>query len=199
MAAEFWLIAGLGNKGVRYEGTRHNMGFMVANELAERWSVHFSQFKGLSELGQGTMNLQGKSLKFLLSKPLTFMNNSGQAVDSIAKYYHIKPDHIIVIHDDMDLHFGRIKLKSGGSAGGHNGIKSIDACLHTPNYARVRMGTGHSSREGDAHNNTVNFVLGHFDAQQRKQLPEFVADGADAAEAIMFDGLVKAQDKFNKR
>ncbi|KFI57222.1 aminoacyl-tRNA hydrolase [Bifidobacterium gallicum] len=199
MAAEFWLIVGLGNKGVRYEGTRHNMGFMVANELAARWQVKFSNFKGLAELGQGTMNLQGQTHKFLLAKPLTYMNNSGQAVESIAKYYHVKPDHIIVIHDDMDLEFGRIKLKSGGSAGGHNGIKSIDACLHTPDYARVRMGTGHSSRAGDAHSNSIDFVLGKFNAAQRKELPDFLADGADAAETIMFNGLQKAQDKYNAR
>ena len=119
------------------------------------------------------------------------MNDSGQAVQSIREYYHINLDHIVVIHDDMDLEFGRIKLKSGGSAGGHNGIKSIDRCLHSPDYARVRMGVGHASRSGDAHDNTINWVLGEFNAAQRKQLPEFLADGADAAETIVFEGSRK--------
>ncbi|NEG69331.1 aminoacyl-tRNA hydrolase [Bifidobacterium choloepi] len=198
-SSEFWLIVGLGNPGSKYRGTRHNMGFAVANELAERWSVNFSNHKGLADLGKGTMSLGGQSRKFFLAKPLTFMNNSGQAVASISEYYHIRPDHIVVAHDDMDLVFGRIKLKKGGSAGGHNGIKSIDRCLHTPEYYRVRMGVGHSNRGGDAHENSINWVLGGFNAAQKKEMPTFLADGADAVEAIMFEGLQKAQDKYNAR
>ena len=126
MASDFWLIAGLGNPGSKYEGTRHNMGFMTADVLAERWSVNFSDHKGLAMLGKGVMNLSGRNVKFFLAKPLTYMNESGNAVASISAYYQIEPDHIVVIHDDMDLDFGRIKVKAGGSAGGHNGIKSID-------------------------------------------------------------------------
>ena len=137
MASDFWLIAGLGNPGSKYEGTRHNMGFMTADLLAERWSVNFSDHKGLAMLG--------------------------------------------------------------GSAGGHNGIKSIDRSLGTPKYARVRMGVGHAQRGAHAHDNTVNWVLGGFGPDQRKQLPEFLADGADAAETIIFDGLAKAQEQFNGR
>lgn len=199
MAGDFWLIAGLGNPGAKYSNTRHNMGFMTVDELAQRWGIHFGDHKGLAKLGKGTMSLGGQMAKVFLCKPLTYMNDSGQAVESIREYYHIATEHIIVIHDDMDLDFGRIKLKVGGSAGGHNGIKSIDRCLHTNDYARVRMGVGHASRSGDAHNNTINWVLGEFSASQRKQLPEFLADGADAAEMIVFDGLTKAQDKFNAR
>ena len=186
MASDFWLIAGLGNPGSKYEGTRHNMGFMTADVLAERWSVNFSDHKGLAMLGKG-------------AKPLTYMNESGNAVASIGAYYQIEPDHIVVIHDDMDLDFGRIKVKAGGSAGGHNGIKSIDRSLGTPKYARVRMGVGHAQRGAHAHDNTVNWVLGGFGPGQRKQLPEFLADGADAAETIIFDGLAKAQERFNGR
>lgn len=198
-SSEFWLIAGLGNPGAKYRGTRHNMGFMAANELAQRWSIHFSNHKGLCEIGKGVMTMADKNAKVFICKPLTYMNESGQAIEAICKYYHIKLDHIIIIHDDMDLDFGRIKLKSGGSAGGHNGIKSIDRCLHTPNYARVRMGTGHASRSGNKHDNTINWVLGEFNAAQKKALPEFLADGADAAETIVFEGLTKAQEKFNGR
>ena len=184
MASDFWLIAGLGNPGSKYEGTRHNMGFMTADVLAERWSVNFSDHKGLAMLGKGVMNLSGRNVKFFLAKPLTYMNESGNAVASISAYYQIEPDHIVVIHDDMDLDFGRIKVKAGGSAGGHNGIKSIDRSLGTPKYAR---------------DNTVNWVLGGFGPDQREQLPEFLADGADAAETIIFDGLAKAQERFNGR
>lgn len=199
MASDYWLIAGLGTPGAKYRNTRHNIGFMTVNLLAERWNVRFAKHKGLADLGKGVMTMGDAREKVFLCKPLTYMNDSGQAVQSIREYYHIETDHIIVIHDDMDLDFGRIKLKSGGSAGGHNGIKSIDRCLHTPDYARVRMGVGHASRAGDAHDNTINWVLGEFNAAQKKQLPEFLADGADAAEAIAFDGLTKAQDKFNAR
>ena len=99
----------------------------------------------------------------------------------------------------MDLDFGRIKVKSGGSAGGHNGIKSIDKSLGTPKYARVRMGVGHARRGANAHDNTINWVLGGFGPDQRKQLPEFLADGADAAESIIFNGLNKTQEQFNGR
>ena len=127
------------------------------------------------------------------------MNDSGTAVASISAYYQIQPDHVVVIHDDMDLEFGRIKVKAGGSAGGHNGIKSIDKALSTPKYARVRMGVGHAQRGAHAHDNTVNWVLGGFGPDQRKQLPEFLADGADAAETIIFDGLAATQEKFNGR
>ncbi|MEE1296852.1 MAG: aminoacyl-tRNA hydrolase [Bifidobacterium sp.] len=199
MASEYWLIVGLGNPGAKYRDTRHNIGFMTVNELAKRWGVRFANHKGLADLGKGTMTMGDRTVKMFLCKPLTYMNDSGQAVASVSEYYKIPKERIVVIHDDMDLAFGRIKLKSGGSSGGHNGIKSIDRCLHSPDYFRVRMGTGHASRSGDAHDNTINWVLGEFNKAQRKELPEFLADGADAAEAIVFDGLAKAQDKYNVR
>ena len=199
MASDFWLIAGLGNPGSKYEGTRHNMGFMVADCLAERWSISFSDHKGLSKLGKGVMNLDGKSAKFFLAKPLTFMNDSGAAISSISSYYQIETDHIVIVHDDMDLDFGRIKVKAGGSAGGHNGIRSIDRSLGTPQYARVRMGVGHAQRGAHAHDNTVNWVLGGFAGAQKSELPNFLADGADAVESVIFRGLAATQEHFNGR
>ncbi len=199
MASDFWLIAGLGNPGSKYEGTRHNMGFMVADCLAERWSISFSDHKGLSKLGKGVMNLDGRLAKFFLAKPLTFMNDSGAAISSISSYYQIETDHIVIVHDDMDLDFGRIKVKAGGSAGGHNGIRSIDRSLGTPQYARVRMGVGHAQRGAHAHDNTVNWVLGGFAGVQKSELPNFLADGADAVESVIFRGLAATQEHFNGR
>ena len=96
MASEFWLIVGLGNPGAKYRNTRHNMGFMTVNELAKRWSIHFANHKGLADLGKGTMSLNGQTAKVFLCKPLTYMNDSGQAVQSIREYYHINLDHIVV-------------------------------------------------------------------------------------------------------
>lgn len=199
MASDFWLIAGLGNPGKKYEGTRHNMGFMCADLLAERWSVSFSDHKGLALLGKGVMSLDGAAQKFFLAKPLTFMNDSGNAVASISAYYGIPENRIVVVHDDMDLEFGRIKTKNGGSPGGHNGIKSIDKSLGTADYNRVRMGVGHSRRGSHAHDNAISWVLGGFNASQKQQLDSFIADAADAAEMIIFKGIEKTQEQFNGR
>lgn len=197
MASDFWLVAGLGNPGAKYEGTRHNMGFMCLDELATRWSVTLGDHKGLARLGRATMSLHGQSIKAFFAKPLTYMNDSGDAVASICSYYDITPNHVIVIHDDMDLEFGRIKVKIGGSAGGHNGIRSIDRSLGTNKYFRVRMGTGHSARGAHAHSNTVDWVLSGLPPAQKKRLPDFLAEGADAVETIAFEGLAQAQEEFN--
>lgn len=197
MVSQFWLVTGLGNPGSQYEGTRHNMGFMCADMLAQRWSVSFSDHKGLAMLGKGIMRLGGKESKFFLAKPVTFMNDSGNAVASICSYYDIAPERVVVVHDDIDLSFGRIKIKAGGSAGGHNGIRSIDRSLSTNEYNRVRMGVGHSQRGPQAHERTVEWVLGQFSAQQRKKLGNFLADGADAVETVITQGLGQAQERFN--
>lgn len=199
MASDFWLIAGLGNPGAKYQGTRHNMGFMCADLLAQRWSVTFGSHKGLAELGKGVMDLGPRRERFFLAKPLTFMNDSGAAVSSIVAYYRIQPERVVVIHDDMDLDFGRIKVKRGGSSGGHNGIRSIDRSLGTNDYARVRLGVGHSRRGADAHRQTVDWVLGGFGGDQRRQLPDFLARGGDAVESVILEGLDRAQERFNAR
>ncbi|RFT40883.1 aminoacyl-tRNA hydrolase, partial [Bifidobacteriaceae bacterium N170] len=125
--------------------------------------------------------------------------DSGAAISSISSYYQIETDHIVIVHDDMDLDFGRIKVKAGGSAGGHNGIRSIDRSLGTPQYARVRMGVGHAQRGAHAHDNTVNWVLGGFAGAQKSELPNFLADGADAVESVIFRGLAATQEHFNGR
>ncbi|BDR52863.1 peptidyl-tRNA hydrolase [Bombiscardovia nodaiensis] len=199
MTSQYWLVAGLGNPGAKYEGTRHNMGFMCADLLAERWSVSMSDHKGLALLGKGIMRLGGQETKFFLTKPLTFMNDSGNAVASICSYYDIPAQQVVVVHDDMDLEFGRIKVKAGGSAGGHNGIRSIDRSLGTNAYARVRLGVGHAQRGPQAHQQTVDWVLGRFSSDQRSKLDDFLADGADAVETVMTQGLGQAQEQFNGR
>ena len=199
MSSQFYLIAGLGNPGKKYEGTRHNMGFMCADVLAERWSVTFSDHKGLSLLGKGFIALDGQRVPCFIAKPLTFMNASGDAIASICAYYDIAPEHVVIIHDDMDLDFGRIKVKTGGSAGGHNGISSIDRSLGTNAYARVRLGVGHAQRGAHAHDNTINWVLGGFNAAQSKELPQVLADGADAVETVIIHGISRAQEQFNRK
>lgn len=117
MASDFWLIAGLGNPGKKYENTRHNLGFMCADVLASRYGINMSDHKGLAMFGKGIMSLDGKTAKFFLAKPLTYMNESGNAISSICSYYSVSPEKVLIIHDDMDLDFGRIKVKSGGWPG----------------------------------------------------------------------------------
>lgn len=172
---------------------------MCADVLAERWSVTFSDHKGLSLLGKGFIALDGQRVPCFIAKPLTFMNASGDAIASICAYYDIAPEHVVVIHDDMDLDFGRIKVKTGGSAGGHNGIRSIDRSLGTNAYARVRLGVGHAQRGTHAHDNTINWVLGGFNAAQSKELPTVLADGADAVETVIIHGISRAQEQFNRK
>ena len=189
------IIVGLGNPGKKYEGTRHNAGFAALDHVAEKWGVRVTKAKFDALTGTGT----AAGVKVLLMKPQTFMNLSGDAVRKAADFYKVPPERIIVLFDDISLAPGRLRIRKTGSAGGHNGIKSIDRSLGTSKYARVRMGVGHAQRGAHAHDNTVNWVLGGFGPDQRKQLPEFLADGADAAETIIFDGLAKAQERFNGR
>ena len=193
MASDFWLIAGLGNPGKKYEDTRHNMGFMAADVLAERWTVNFADHKGLAMLGKSVMNLDGRTVKFFLAKPLTYMNDSGNAVASISAYYQIEPDHIVVIHDDMDLEFGRIKVKAGGSAGGHNGIKNIIAHLGTQDFPRIKIGTGAPGEGGDM----IDWVIGVPSQAERKVLVESFQRAIEAAACIIEHGCQKAMNDFN--
>lgn len=194
MASDFWLIVGLGNPGKKYEGTRHNMGFMTADILAERWSVAFSDHKGLAMLGKGAMNLQGRNVKFFLAKPLTYMNDSGNAVASISAYYQIQPDHVVVIHDDMDLEFGRIKVKAGGSAGGHNGIKSIISALGTDQFPRVKIGVG---AKPSPDYDLADWVLGTVPKVDQPALQTALEHAADAALCLIEDGVQAAESRFN--
>ncbi len=191
-----WLIAGLGNPGREYESTRHNVGFMVVDALARRHKISFgSKFKG--ELGQGSIN--GESI--VLLKPQTFMNLSGQSVQPTMGFYKINLEHVVVVHDDLDLELGQMKLKIGGSPGGHNGIKSIDQHIG-PNYHRIRAGIGHprskapegTPRSGGA---VVGHVLGPFRGQDATDAAFLVEACADAVELLMSQGLEKAQMKFH--
>ncbi len=166
-----FLIVGLGNPGAEYAATRHNVGFMVADRLAEKYAFgNFrAKFDGLIAEGE----IEGE--KTFLLKPQTYMNLSGNSVVKVANFYKILPANIVVIHDDMDLPVGKLKAKCGGGAGGHNGLKSIDAAI-SPNYNRIRIGVGHPLSRGEA---VVNHVLSGFskaDAEVIKQEIDFVAD-----------------------
>ncbi|MCQ2735357.1 MAG: aminoacyl-tRNA hydrolase [Alphaproteobacteria bacterium] len=158
-----FLVVGLGNPGAEYEATRHNVGFMAADEIHRRYnfSAFRAKFSGLIAEG----NIDGK--KVYLLKPQTYMNLSGNSVVQVANFYKILPENIFVIHDDMDLPTTKIKAKIGGGSGGHNGIKSIDAAI-TPNYNRIRIGVGHPENQNEE--NTINHVPSRFSKQDAENI-----------------------------
>ncbi len=184
-----WLVVGLGNPGREYEGSRHNVGFMVVDALSRRHRAPAWCAKFQGELCSASIGADG----VVLLKPQTFMNLSGQSAQAAMAFYKIALETIIVVHDDLDLELGQIKLKRGGSSGGHNGIKSVDSRMG-PNYLRVRAGIGHPRADGRP---VVGHVLGAFKGKDAQEAAIMVEHCADAVESLMRDGLEKAQMKFH--
>ena len=185
-----WLVVGLGNPGDKYENTRHNAGFMVVDELAERLHVPVQRlkYKALTN----TAEVGGK--RVLLMKPVTYMNLSGEAVGEAARFYKIPSDHVLVIYDDVSLPLGKLRIRDKGSAGGHNGIKNIIAHLGTDVFPRVKVGVGAPSHPDY---DMVDWVIGSFSAQERKIVDEALDRALDAAECIISRGVTEAQNRFN--
>lgn len=192
------MVVGLGNPGAEYELTRHNVGFMVVEELASRCGASFSSARGMrAVVAQGRITASGMSQlggeKVVLVKPMTYMNDSGIAVGKLANFLKLTPDRVVVIHDELDIDFGTLRMKVGGGDNGHNGLKSIRAHLKTGDFYRVRFGIGRPSSSGP----TTNWVLGRFPAAMQAELGVQVAVAADATESLLIDGLAAAQNKFN--
>jgi peptidyl-tRNA hydrolase, PTH1 family len=188
--AEPILVVGLGNPGDNYARTRHNLGFMVADLLAARLGAKFKAHKRSgAEVVSG--RLAGRSV--LLAKPRCFMNESGRQVGPLAKFYSVAPADTIVIHDDLDLEFGRIRLKIGGGEGGHNGLRSVVAALGTKDFQRVRIGVGRPPGRKDP----AAFVLENFTAAERAEVPAICEQAADATEALIELGLEPAQNRIH--
>lgn len=185
-----WLLVGLGNPGTQYENTRHNVGFLVADELAERQNAPIQRlkFKALTNL----LTISGE--KVLVMKPVTYMNLSGEAVRPAADFYKIPPDHILVVSDDTALAVGRLRIRKGGSAGGHNGLKSIIQHLGTDQFPRLRVGVGEKPHPDY---DMADWVLGHFQGEDRKAIDAAVKRAADAIECLLKEGPDRAMNKFN--
>lgn len=147
-----WMIVGLGNPGPEYARNRHNIGFMTADALAERWGFPAFRSKFRGQMSEGTLG----GHKAILLKPQTFMNLSGESVAEAARFYKIPPTHIVVFHDELDLPPGKVRVKTGGGNAGHNGLKSIDAHLGTPDYVRVRLGIGHPGDRDRVHGHVLS-------------------------------------------
>lgn len=183
------LIVGLGNPGDKYAGTRHNVGFCCIDELSDRLMIKLTgkEHKGL--VGKG--NYQGE--KIILLKPLTFMNNSGESVQAVASYYNVAVEDIIVVYDDICLEPGHIRIRKKGSAGGHNGMKSIINHLHSEEFMRVRIGVGAKPD----HYDLADWVLGHFDKKDLDSAREGITLAAKATNVIITEGCDAAMNLFN--
>ena len=185
-----WLLVCLGNPGDKYENTRHNVGFMVADEIAERQKkpIQKLKFKALTNL----FTISGE--KVLVMKPITYVDLSGEAVRQAADFYKISPDHILVVSDDTALAVGRLRIRLKGSAGGHNGLKNIIQHLGTDQFPRLRVGVGEKPHPDY---DLADWVLGKFQGEDKKAIDAAVKRAADAVECILSEGLDRAMGKFN--
>jgi PTH1 family peptidyl-tRNA hydrolase len=184
------LVAGLGNPGREYARTRHNVGFVVCDELARRCAASFCS-KFSAELAEA--RLDGKRVAFL--KPQTFMNESGRSVGGAVRFFKVPPEALLVLHDEVDLDPGRLQLRRGGGLAGHNGLRSVAQHLRTQEFLRLRIGVGRPER-GDPRP-VADFVLSPFD--EHVDVAALVARAADAVESVVRDGLEEAQNRFNER
>jgi PTH1 family peptidyl-tRNA hydrolase len=188
------LICGLGNPGAEYERHRHNIGFRVIEALLPKARAQLNQEKFDAKVGQGALG--GERVLFVL--PQTFMNLSGRSVAGAARFYKVEPADILVVHDELDLPFGRLQLKAGGGAGGHNGLRSILEHFGDDAYVRLRFGVG--KPEGpNAKERVVGHVLSGFRSEEEQALPELIGRAVDAAVCWATEGLAAAMNRYNKR
>jgi len=189
--AQTWLVVGLGNPGPQYAATRHNVGQMVVDELAARRSETFRAHKANARVVETW--LRPGADKLVLAKPNSFMNVSGGPVSGLASFYGIPPERIIVVHDELDIPFDTLRLKTGGGHGGHNGVRDVAKALGTPAFPRVRVGIGRPPGRQDP----ADWVLDPFSASDRTVLPNLVSDAADAVELLVDEGLTAAQQRWH--
>lgn len=189
-ASTRWIVVGLGNPGEEYAATRHNVGAMLVDHLAESNGLRFSRHKSRNDVAD--LRLSDGSI-LVLTKPHSYMNTLGSNVRALADFYSITPSHVIACHDELDIDFATLRVKLGGGENGHNGLKSISSALNSPDYYRIRLGIGRPPGRQDP----ADFVLRKFSATEREELPNFLARGADALISLVSDGLSSTQTKFN--
>lgn len=195
MSGDVWLVVGLGNPGPEYAGHRHNIGYMVNDELARRMGSSFRAHRsGRADVVEGRLGTPGSpGPRVVLVRPKSWMNTLGGPVKAVAAFYGVDADHVIAIHDELDIDFGTLRLKKGGGDNGHNGLKSLRASLGTGDFHRVRAGIGRPPGRQDV----ADFVLSNYSTAERKELPLHVVEAADAVESLITEGLEKAQQRFN--
>jgi PTH1 family peptidyl-tRNA hydrolase len=190
-----WLVVGLGNPGPEYAGNRHNVGAMAIEELAARDAAggraSFKAHKARARVAEVRLRVGGP--KLVLAVPSTYMNTSGGPVAGLLKYYDVPVERLVVLHDELDIDAGLVRLKRGGGEGGHNGLRSISQSVGSKEYFRVRLGIGRPPGRQDP----ADFVLRDFGKAEREELPFLLGDAADAVEAIVEVGLTEAQQRFH--
>ena len=192
------IIVGLGNPGSHYRLNRHNIGFRCIDHIADKFSIPVKKRLCKSEAGQG--NIAG--CEVLLARPRTFVNLSGEAISCLLDKFHAKPGELIVIHDDLDLPTGRIRLRMGGKSGGHRGIKSTIDCIGSPEFNRVRIGISRPGNKGSRYaeeDEIVDYVLGDFPLEEEDIIKTAMAGVAEAVECLLTDGLETAMNRYNRR
>ncbi|MEN8673254.1 aminoacyl-tRNA hydrolase [Nocardioides sp.] len=194
-AGEVWLVVGLGNPGPTYAGHRHNIGYLVTDELARRlgsgWRAHKS---GRAEVVEGRLGAPGSDgPRIVLARPRSFMNEVGGPTKALASFYKVDPDRIVAIHDELDIGFGTLRVKLGGGDNGHNGLKSLRSSFGTGDFYRVRAGIGRPPGRQEV----ADFVLSNYSSTERKELPFQVDTAADAVESLIEQGLARTQGAFN--
>ena len=190
-----WLVVGLGNPGPTYAGTRHNVGYLVAEELVRRiggrWKSHRT---GRADVVEGRLGPIGPDApRAVIARPRCYMNESGGPVKALATFYKVPPERIVAIHDELDIPFGTLRSKLGGGDNGHNGLRSMRSALGTGDFHRVRVGIGRPP----GRQNPADFVLSNYSTVERKELPFQVDTAADAVECLVEKGLAEAQQRFN--
>jgi PTH1 family peptidyl-tRNA hydrolase len=184
-----WLVVGLGNPGPSYANNRHNAGAMVLDVLADRMGARLKSHKGRADIAEGRLS----GHRVILARPRSYMNESGGAVAGLRAFFRIPPERILVIHDELDIPFGTVRLKVGGGDGGHNGLRSLRRSLGTGDYPRVRVGVGRPPGRVDP----ADFVLRDFSPRERTELPVIIERAADAAESLLDEGLEAAQNRYH--
>jgi peptidyl-tRNA hydrolase, PTH1 family len=192
---DVWLVVGLGNPGPAHAGHRHNVGYLVDDVLAERMGSPFRAHKsGRADVVEGRLGpLGAETPRVVLARPRSYMNESGGAVSTLAKFYKVPPERIIAVHDELDIPYGALRIKLGGGDNGHNGLRSMRSSLGTGDFYRIRAGIGRPPGRQDV----ADFVLSNYSTVERKELPFQVSDAADAVESLITDGLEKTQQRFN--
>ena len=191
------LIVGLGNPGRAYAGNRHNAGFACLNYFARQQGIRFDRKRGLARIGQGEV----VGHKVVLARPQTFMNSSGESVSRLVKSFNIEQADLIVIYDDLDLPLGKIRLRSGGSSGGHKGVDSIIAYMNTPDFLRIRVGIGRpgliSNQVGLVEADVIAYVLGDFGPDEKRVMSQVMPQVSEAIRCLLSEGLTVAMNGFN--
>jgi PTH1 family peptidyl-tRNA hydrolase len=191
-----WLVVGLGNPGPRYAGNRHNVGAMVVAELADRCGATLTSHKARASAATvriGVLPGGAPGPAAVVAVPASYMNESGGPVKALMQFFSVDADRLVVIHDELDIPAGEVRLKKGGGEGGHNGLRSVTSALGTKDYLRVRVGIGRPPGRMDP----ADFVLRDFSSTERKELPFLLGDAADAVELVVTHGLTAAQQKFH--